>query len=100
MTRQELIVAMSRGKCKDGKLFKFSNLDRLENKRSFLDAYKDQNKSQCIPCSYSEYRYYDSDKPKCNLFQNNILYRISDDDGGEYVTEFDISNISYLFYLC
>ena len=87
MSRQELIVAISRGKCKKGILFKFSNLDHLTQRSGFLDTYKDQNKYKTIPSKYSAYSIYDIDRPLCNIFQQNLLYDIVDDDHGRYIGE-------------
>ena len=87
MTKQELIVAISRGKSPDDILFRFSNIERLFRKRGFLCAYKDQKQINIIPSRFDRYNNNDQYKPSKNEYIKKLLYIIKDKDGGRYVGE-------------
>ena len=87
MTRQTLIVAISRGKCKKGCLFKFSNLGELVDRYGFGCAYKDQFKVQKVPSCYDGYKPNDINKPRKNEYQKNLLVEITDVNDVKYIGE-------------
>ena len=87
MSRQALIVAISRGKSKKGLLFRFSNIEEVLKRYLFRCAYKNQNRFLRVPSCWSGYKPYDIDRPKTNEFVKHLLYKIRDKDKGLYVGE-------------
>ena len=90
MTLQELIVAISRGKCKQGTLFTFSNIEKITHMRAFPCAYERQTKHRKIPGRYADYTEKNKnmmDKPARNEYEKKLLYIITDANNGKYVGE-------------
>ena len=86
MSKQELIVAISRGKHKKDILFRFSNIKQVFNKLYFSDKYKYYDGYiHFIPSSWNKYKKDDIHKPYRNVYGKYLLYKVRDKDGGRYV---------------
>ena len=85
--KQELIVAISRGKHKTDILFRFSNLEKLEKIRTFPCVYKNQSKGflRAIPSRWENYKQ--QYKPARSKLAKGFLYHIVDDDDSHYIGE-------------
>ena len=84
MTKEELIVAISRGKCKEGLLFKFSNIKNLLGAFQLRSSYEWQGNCN-VPARWENYKTKDTNRPTRNEYGNHILYRVEDDNNNKYV---------------